>query len=369
MQMLARGGVQSVSVRSLLVSKTSTLSLSCPKDFVLARDACSYGYFLLAPNAWDPVSKTLWRVLTLPGASSRAAPKAVLVHVAQPRRKGVLSVKCYPNVSRSQQEQIRLQLARMLRLDEDEQTIASFHAKDKRFLAGGQGRLLRSPTLFEDVIKTITSCNVQWQGTIAMNKQLCDCLGPRVAIRVPGRTVIAGFPTAQQLARARPAMLRARCRVGYRDTRIVEIAKLFATPPSRGGIDQAKLQDPATPDDKLLAMLSALPGVGPYAAANIMQLLGRYHRLPLDTESVAHGRNVLGLKGSSAKVMRAVKQHFAPFAEHAFRSYWFELREQYEAKHGPAHTWSSSNAGRVLTAALAPSRKARRSRTTQRHTP
>jgi hypothetical protein len=44
-------------------------------------------------------------------------------------------------------------------------------------------------------------------------------------------------------------------------------------------------------------MLIALPGVGPYAAANIMQLLGRYHRLPLDTESVAHGRNVLGLKG------------------------------------------------------------------------
>src|SRR5205085_11640343 len=114
----------------------------------------------------------------------------------------------------------------------------------------------------------------------------------------------------------RPATLRARCRVGYRDQRIIELARLFTTPPSRGGLDQAWMQDPATPDDDLWNVLLELPGIGPYAAANIMQLLGRYARLPLDTESVRHGKTVLGMKGSSSKIMKQIHRHFAPFGEH-----------------------------------------------------
>lgn len=355
---------------------TTSFHIAVPKDFVLHRDACSYGYFLLAPNAWDPQTQTLWRVLTLESTIVRSKARAVLVGVSQflarrpnARRgrtcRGVpLKVVCRPRISRAQRHVVLAQLTRMLRLDESAMTIAAFHSRDTRFRKGGQGRLIRSPTLFEDVVKTITSCNVQWPGTIAMNRQLCDCVGPRVskAVRVPGLSVVAGFPTARQLANARPAMLRSRCRVGYRDERIVAVAKLFCTPPSKGGIDQSVLQSNTTPDDVLLATLLTLPGIGPYAAANIMQLLGRYHNVPLDSESLKHGREVLGFRGSKSSVLRQVKEHFAPFKEHAFRSYWFELREQYEAKHGPAHTWNGSNVGRVLSAAFKSERATARPR-------
>jgi 3-methyladenine DNA glycosylase/8-oxoguanine DNA glycosylase len=37
------------------------------------------------------------------------------------------------------------------------------------------------------------------------------------------------------------------------------------------------------PDDEVAAQLQALPGVGPYAAAHIMLMLGRYDRLILDS--------------------------------------------------------------------------------------
>lgn len=37
------------------------------------------------------------------------------------------------------------------------------------------------------------------------------------------------------------------------------------------------------PDDELAAQLLALPGVGPYAAAHVMMLLGRYTPLILDS--------------------------------------------------------------------------------------
>jgi 3-methyladenine DNA glycosylase/8-oxoguanine DNA glycosylase len=160
------------------------------------------------------------------------------------------------------------------------------------------------------------------------------------------------FPSAKKLARTRPQTLRARCRVGYRDARIIELARLFTIPPKRGGIDQAWVEDPATPDEDLRKFLIELPGIGPYAAANIMQLLGRYANIPLDTESVRHGRTILGLKGTSAAIMKRIHTHFAPFGEHRFRSYWFELWDYYESRHGPSWTWERDSTGKMFTAAL-----------------
>jgi 3-methyladenine DNA glycosylase/8-oxoguanine DNA glycosylase len=278
----------------------------------------------------------------------------VLVQVSQRGQGAALRVVCRPALIAGEAEVVRAQLTRMLRLDEQASTIADFHAKDPRFAKGGHGRLMRSPTLFEDVIKTVTSCNMQWPGTMSMNDKLCAVLGTRVRLGegVPQGVEAHAFPTPAQLARARASTLRARCRTGYRDQRMIDIAKRFAKPAAKGGVDVAMLENPRTPDEDVLAVLLSLPGIGPYAAANILQLLGRYHRLPLDSESVRHGRTVLGMKGSTTQVMRAVKAHYAPFGEHAFRSYWFELREFYESVHGPAHTWDKNTTGRLFTAAV-----------------
>ncbi len=322
--------------------KQATLQLTPPADYDLARDVCSYGYFLLAPNHWDHESRVLWRVFAL-------ADEPVLAEIAQPKGAGgKLRVRTSRSLLREGKDELVGQVTRMLRLDESAEMLAEFHRLDPRFKESGRGRLFRSPTLFEDVIKTVTSCNVQWPGTITMNQRLCEVVGAKV--RLGGVTAHA-FPSAKQLANVSAGTLRGRCRVGYRDKRIVELARLFSMPVKRGGIDQAMLQDPATPDDVLFRTLVDLPGIGPYAAANIMQLLGRYGRLPLDTESVRHGRTMLGFKGSSAQVMKKVHAHFAPMGEQAFRSYWFEMWTFYESKHGPAWTWERSTTGRLFTAA------------------
>lgn len=324
-----------------------TMRLSVPGDFDLKRDACSYGYIVLAPNYWDTKSHTLWRVLTLDGGPA-------LVSIAQEGRRGSpLKVGVSRALDKVDKAELTAQLTRMLRLDETREHIREFHRLDKRFRGSGRGRVLRSPTLFEDVIKTITSCNVTWPGTVQMNRRLCEVLGDKVAMpRGVDVPQAYAFPTARQVARARPETLRARCRVGYRDARIIEIARLFSMPAAKGGLDVARLENPATPDEDLHEMLLELPGVGPYAAANIMQLLGRYGRVPCDTESVRHGRSVLKFRGSSAQVMKKVKAHFAPFGAHAFRSYWFEMWNFYESKHGPAWTWERESTGKLFTAAL-----------------
>jgi 3-methyladenine DNA glycosylase/8-oxoguanine DNA glycosylase len=321
----------------------SRVSIPVPRDFVLRRDACSYGYFLLAPNHWDPRREVFSRVVSL-------AEGPALIEVAQPGKAGSpLAVKASRGLNAKEKTELKRQLTRMLRLDEPEEVLAAFHAVDPRFASIGRGRLFRSPTLFEDVIKTVTSCNVTWPNTVNMNRRMCEVLGEAVEDRKNTRH---SFPAAKRLARARPQTLRARCRVGYRDARIIELARLFTLPKGRGGIDAEWMEDPATKDDEIHELLLELPGIGPYAAANILQLLGRYGRLPLDTESVRHGKTVLGMKGSPAKIMKQIHKHFAPFGEHAFRSYWFELWEHYEKKHGPSWTWERDSTGKMFTAAL-----------------
>lgn len=238
-------------------------------------------------------------------------------------------------------EHARTQIERMLRLNEDAATIRAFHRVDPRWKKSGRGRLFRSPTFFEDVIKTITSCNVTWPGTVGMNRKLCAVYGAKSA------SGLRAFPSAAVLAKARANSLRARCGVGYRDARIVEAARRFVRNVGHIAMTEA---EGLLGDETVRERLLNLPGVGPYAASNILQLIGRYAHLPLDTESVRHGRTVLGFKGTSRAVMKRVERHFAPFGEHRFRAYWFEMWAFYEAKRGPAHTWERERVGSSFTA-------------------
>lgn len=310
------------------------LTLKPPADYKLSRDVCSYGYFLLAPNFWNVRDQSLARGLI-------ANNKPVGVLIAQPGGKGApLRCALDRSVTARERADLESQINRMLRLDEDEAHVRAFHKIDPRWKRTGRARLYRSPTLFEDVLKTVTSCNVTWPGTVTMNKRLCEVVGQKT------KSNLLTFPTPAELARTRPQTLRARCRVGYRDLRIIELARLFKV----RAAEVRTIEDPSTPDDLLHETLLSLPGVGPYAAANIMQLMGRYSRLPLDTESVRHGKTVLGFTGSSAKIMRHVRDHFAPFAAQAFRSYWFEMWQHYEKLQGPAHTWERDTTGNMFTA-------------------
>lgn len=351
----------------------SIATIPTPKDFALARDLCSYGYFLLAPNHWDVRKSVFVRTFLVGGV-------ATTVRTTQGKVGAPLKARADVALNAVQREELIAQIRRMLRLDETADEIRAFHAADLRWKESGRGRLMRSPTLFEDIIKTVTSCNVTWPSTIVMNRRLCEVLGKKSA------SGGYAFVEPAKLAKARPQTLRARCRVGYRDQRLIELARLYVAAEKARTRDAAELmkqkraipsdvatkeeerrgrrvektpprinlpwlEDPATPDDAVFKALVALPGIGPYAAANIMQLMGRYARLPLDTESVRHGKTLLGFKGSSAQIMKKVHLHYAPFGSNAFRSYWLEMWAFYESKHGPAWTWERDSTGKMFTAA------------------
>ncbi len=307
----------------------STLNITPPADFVLARDVCSYGYFLLAPNRWDPGTQTLTRPLHLAGGRVWCSIEQRNAGPGEPLR-----VRTDRALEPKERGPAKKMIARMLDFDAD---IAGFHKLDPRWKKSGRGRLFRAPTMFEDVIKTVTSCNVAWTSTIRMNQNLCSVID-------------AGFPRATQLARRRATTLRTRCGVGYRDQRIIDLAKLFASP-KKSGVDPAWFEDRANSDGEVFDALLALPGIGPYAAGNIMQLLGRTSRLAIDTESVRHAKSTLGWSGSDTELIKRLEARYEPFGPHKFRSYWFELWSDYEARKGPAWTWDPKTTATAFTAA------------------
>jgi len=311
------------------------MQLPVPTDFLLSRDVASYGYFLLEPNHWIPGttvrSGVFNRILDLAGGP-------ITLRISQRLGKGKpLDVTLSRKLVAGEKAELSRQVSRMLRLDEPAAVLREFHKLDPRWKRSGRGRLMRSPTLFEDVIKTVTSCNVAWPSTIRMNQRLCEVFGRGGA-----------FPRPEIIAAQRPASLRATCSVGYRDARIVQLAKMFVS----GEIDAAWFENSDIDDEAIRERLIELPGIGPYAAANILQLLGRFGHLPLDTESVRHGRVVLKMRGKSRAIMKRLARTFKPFGHHKFRSYWFELWMYYETKRRPAHTWERDTIGKTFTAAL-----------------
>jgi 3-methyladenine DNA glycosylase/8-oxoguanine DNA glycosylase len=211
-------------------------------------------------------------------------------------------------------------------------------AKRRRF-----DRMFRSPTLFEDMVKTITSCNVTWRNTIAMNRLMVEHVGN------------GGFPTPEQLADYGEERLKARCKVGYRAERIVRLARAVAD----GNLDLARFEDPTRTSDELYESFRGIHGLGPYAAANLCHLVGRYDRLPIDTETYRHfclHFNVKRPKGNDAKGLarlhRKIEKHYAQFAPYPFLAYWFELWEDYQSRKGPAWRWDRDTTGTEFTAAL-----------------
>src|SRR2546421_12580970 len=66
----------------------------------------------------------------------------------------------------------------------------------------GAGRMVRSPTVFEDVVKTICTTNTSWGGTTRMVNALVEHLGEKA----PGAPKLGplgrAFPTAAAMAKA-----------------------------------------------------------------------------------------------------------------------------------------------------------------------
>ena len=152
-----------------------------PVDF--ARTVLSHGVADLPPNsiARDgsslqtvlPAGGRVWVVLLAPGRTGHARLSAAAGATAPPA---------------SARPALEAQIRHMLRLDEDLSPFYVAAAADPTlaWTVAGAGRMLRSPTVFEDLVKTICTTNCAWSATVRMVSALVGQLGRSAAGRPAG---------------------------------------------------------------------------------------------------------------------------------------------------------------------------------------
>jgi 3-methyladenine DNA glycosylase/8-oxoguanine DNA glycosylase len=275
----------------------------------LWRTLASHGVADLAPNSLDEESRTLETTLPLP----RGRARTVRVSAGRPGFARIESEKVGSRDAIVLAETVR----HMLRLDAD---LSGFYEvartdKDLSWAAEGAGRMLRSPTVFEDVVKTICTTNCAWSATVRMVGALVSQLG----IEAPGggRT----FPVPEAMAEAGDRFYKDVVRAGYRGPYLRTLASEVAD----GTIELETLNDPALPDDEVAARLLALPGCGPYATAHMMMLLGRYSRLILDSWTRPKYAKLRGRKASD----KTMERRFRPYHDYAGLAFWLYLTEDW----------------------------------------
>jgi len=263
--------------------------------------------------------------VTLPVDSGRART----VRISRgPRRTARVEIAGRPPGAKGAEQILRL-VSHILRLDED---LSGFYElaredPDLAWAAEGAGRMVRSATVFEDVVKTICTTNCTWAATERMVGAIVEHLG----VRAPGAPESGprgrAFPSPEALAAAPVSFLRNVARAGYRAAYLRSVASSVAD----GSIDLERLvaANEELADDEVEAELLALPGVGPYAAAHIMMTLGRHSRLILDSWTRPKYARLTGKRKVSDT---AIERRFRPYGKYAGLAFWlFLTRDWVEA--------------------------------------
>lgn len=304
--------------------------METPTPFDLDLTVRSHGFYDLAPWRYDPARRVLARPL-------RLGPGRVVDAEVAPRDGAggglALRLAAAGRLTAAEAAEARRQLRVALGLDED---LAPFYALVRALdgagalpalawaAARGAGRLLRSPTVFEDAVKTLCTTNCSWALTRVMTTQLVERLGE------PSPSGARAFPTPAAMAAQPERFYREAIRAGYRAGALRELARRVAA----GDLDPEAWRDPARDGAALAEEIAALRGFGPYATEHLLRLLGRHDHLALDSWTRAKLARLRGRRRIPTD--RALRRWYAPYGRFAGLAMWLEVTADW---HGATSSW------------------------------
>jgi N-glycosylase/DNA lyase len=262
--------------------------LAAPEGFSLWATVRSHGWSDLAPFDTDRTGHTLTIRLGRTTATVTQEEGGLRVAFAS-------AAPLDPRARRAALDAVRS----CLRLDLD---LAEFHRMcrkdpDLAWAARlGAGRFLRAPTAFHDAVMTLATTNCSWALTRKIVGSLAERYGENGAL-----------PTAARLARVPAARLRA-ASLGYRAPYLAALAR---------GTDLERLRADARPTAEIRKALLDLPGFGPYAAENMLRLLGRFEHLALDSWVLRTWKERYG-----RATERAILRRVEPYGEWKGLAFW-----------------------------------------------
>ena len=173
--------------------------------------------------------------------------------------------------------------------------------------------MLRSPTVFEDLVKMICTTNCSWALTEKMVTGLVENLGRKSS---NGHRT---FPTPEAMALMPEKFYVKEVRAGYRAGYLKELADRVAS----GELKVESWLTSSLPTPALIKEMKGVKGVGDYAAENLLKLLGRYDGLALDswTRSKFYSVRNNGRKAADKKIAR----YYSRFKEWRGLALWCDM--------------------------------------------
>nr|POE57757.1 hypothetical protein CFP56_14012 [Quercus suber] len=355
------------------------------ESFELEKAVCSHGLFMMPPNQWDPVSKTLLCPLRL--GLGLGDSESVMVRISQhqwaPRSLHV-RVYCHnsPSLSRQHRESVLAQVSRMLRLSEDEErAVREFRNMWSKtlsmaralcdlqlelqpqsssllfvadFAAAAASTNFNTPKPDEDHFipnttipqESKVSTNFTNSGSIkadcvpadivrgddddysCLNCKTCQAANEPYNIASDYDT-IGNFPSPTELANLDEGFLASRCNLGYRASRIWKLARDIV----EGRIQLTQLEEASkgasfaksSNYDKLAKQLKEIDGFGTFTCANVLMCMGYYYVIPTDSETIRHLRKFHARYSTVQTVQRDIERVYGKYAPFQFLAYWHYL--------------------------------------------
>jgi 3-methyladenine DNA glycosylase/8-oxoguanine DNA glycosylase len=284
------------------------LRIPTPRNFSFRRTVASHGWYQLLPFALDTKKWELSRVIDL----GEKPPVTIFLN----ERKTHVRVSASHPLTKAESAIVLRDARHILRLDDDLENFYLATGGDPEFAWIGQqgaGRMLRSPTVFEDLVKMICTTNCSWALTEKMVTGLVVNLGRETN---DGRR---SFPTAQALALMPLKFFVDEVRAGYRAAYLKELADRVAS----GELNVEEWLTSDLPTAELVKQIKGVKGVGDYAAENLLKLLGRYDGLALDSWTRAKFFQVRnnGRKANDKKIAR----YYSRFKEWRGLALWCDM--------------------------------------------
>ncbi len=196
------------------------LFLNQPENFSFKHTINSHGWCELLPFESDKENQRLSYVFT-----DENSKNPVLAKIEGTNGKLKIEI-ADENINKTFQEKILRDVRHILRLDDN---LSEFYKliKCEKQLAWiskqNAGRLMRSTTVFEDLVKTICTTNCSWALTKKMATNLTQKLGEKTE---DGKFA---FPNAETMASVSAEFYKNEIRAGYRSAYFAELAEKVAS--------------------------------------------------------------------------------------------------------------------------------------------
>ena len=298
--------------------------LPTPDNFSFKSTLYSHGWSDLRP--FKLVEKPLSLMYVL-----RTSQKNVNILTISELTDRKLEISIDRNLTVQEKNQILNVVKRIFRFEEDYTEFYHIAGKSKKFswvVKYGAGRLLRSGSLWEDMVKMLCTTNCTWRLTQIMTENLVVKLGAEKKIDNSDKTMHT-FPEPKDVATKSEEYLRKEIKMGYRAPFLLELAGNIMS----HSIDLNKFEDPSLSPVELYQNIKKIKGFGDYAVSNLLKLLGRYNHLGADSWS----SQKFSLKYYDGKPVdrKIIQSHYNHYGKWAGLFFWLEMCEDWYTKETP----------------------------------